>query len=90
MRHLLALFNMKQERKNKGVPADTHSDFKVSSLPPSLCSFSEEQLDSKFHLHEPFVASHVQMLFSTHVPQEANYTFVYSRITPLVKKEEKG
>ena len=66
MKHSLAFFKLRWERKKKGFPADARSDFKINSLPLLLCSFSEKQLGSKFHLHKTFVANQVQVLLTTH------------------------
>lgn len=88
MKHSLALLKLRWERKKKLFPAEAGSDFKINPLPSSLCSFYEEQLGSKFHLHKVFVVRGSRVIYHTREIRR-KWQFADTGINPLVMKHKK-
>lgn len=74
-------------RGKKGFPADVGSDFKINPFPPPLCSFSEKQPGSKFHLHKAFVARGLSVIYHTREIRR-KCTFVETGIMVMKHKKK--
>lgn len=75
-------------KEKKIFPAEAGSDFKINPLPSSLCSFYEEQLGSKFHLHKIFVVRGSRVIYHTREIRR-KWQFADTGINPLVMKHKK-